>query len=66
MDKTLKWFKEVLGWYGQIDAKDVSGIGTYGCLSNIPIEILHISPFTGIHMFKGEPFCFQFRQKSFV
>lgn len=57
MDKTLKWFKEVLGWYGQIDARDENGMGTYGCVNNIPIEIevLHIAPFTGIHMFKGEP-----------
>ncbi len=56
MDKTLKWFKEVLGWYGQIDARDEDDIGTYGCVSNIPIEIevLHIAPFTGIHMFKGD------------
>lgn len=57
MDKTLKWFKEVLGWYGQIDARDENGMGTYGCVNNIPIEIevLHIAPFTGIHMFRGEP-----------
>ncbi|MEW8994534.1 helix-turn-helix domain-containing protein [Clostridium sp.] len=56
MDKTLKWFKEVLGWYGQIDARDEDGIGTYGCVNNIPIEIemMHIAPFTGIHMFKGD------------
>jgi AraC family transcriptional regulator len=57
MDKTLKWFKEILGWYGQIEARDETNIGTYGCLNNIPIEIeaLHIAPFTGIHMFQGEP-----------
>lgn len=56
MDNTLKWFKEVLGWYGQIDARDENNVGTYGCVTNIPIEIesLHIAPFTGIHMFKGE------------
>ena len=56
MDKTLKWFKEVLGWYGQIEARDENNIGTYGCVNNIPIEIeeLHIAPFTGIHMFNGE------------
>lgn len=56
MDKTLKWFKEVLGWYGQIESRDENAQGTYGCLNNIPIEIeaLHIAPFTGIHMFKGE------------
>lgn len=57
MDNTLKWFKEVLGWYGQIDERDENNIGTYGCVSNIPAEIeaLHIAPFTGIHMFKGDP-----------
>jgi AraC family transcriptional regulator len=57
MDNTLHWFKEVLGWYGQIEARDDDYLGTYGCVNNIPIEIeaLHIAPFTGIHMFKGEP-----------
>jgi AraC family transcriptional regulator len=57
MDKTLKWFKEILGWYGQIEERDEKNIGLYGCVNNIPIEIeaLHIAPFTGIHMFKGEP-----------
>jgi AraC family transcriptional regulator len=57
MDSTLKWFREVLGWYGQIDARDENGQGTYGCVSNIPVEMeaLHIAPFTGIHMFRGEP-----------
>lgn len=56
MDKTLKWFKEVLGWYGQIEARDENNVGTYGCVNNIPIEIeeLHIARFTGIHMFNGE------------
>lgn len=56
MDKIIKWFKEVLGWYGQIEARDENGIGTYGCANNIPIEIetLHIAPFTGIHLFKGD------------
>ena len=57
MDKTLNWFKDVLGWYGQIEQRDENNIGLYGCANNIPIEIeaLHIAPFTGIHMFKGEP-----------
>jgi len=56
MDRTLDWFKEILGWYGQIDARDENSVGTYGCVNNIPMEIeaLHIAPFTGIHMFKGD------------
>ena len=57
MDSTVKWFKEVLGWYGQIEERDDNNMGLYGCINNIPIEIeaLHIAPFTGIHMFQGEP-----------
>ena len=57
MDRTIKWFKEVLGWYGQIESRDDKNQGLYGCVNNIPIEIeaLHIAPFTGIHLFRGEP-----------
>jgi AraC family transcriptional regulator len=57
MDRTLNWFKEILGWYGQIESRDENNMGLYGCVNNIPIEIeaLHIAPFTGIHMFNGEP-----------
>lgn len=57
MDSTLKWFKEILGWYGQIEARNDQSEGTYGCVNNIPMEIeaLHIAPFTGIHLFYGEP-----------
>lgn len=57
MDKTLQWFTDILGWYGQIDDRNEQNEGTYGCANNIPIEIesLHIAPFTGIHLFRGEP-----------
>lgn len=57
MDKTIEWFTNILGWYGQIDSRDENEQGLYGCVNNIPIEIeaLHIAPFTGIHMFYGEP-----------
>lgn len=50
MDATLKWFEDVLGWYGQIESRDENNIGTYGCVNNIPMEIeaLHIAPFTGM------------------
>jgi NTE family protein len=40
MDKTINWFKDVLGWYGQIEARDDSNVGIYGCVNNIPIDML--------------------------
>jgi AraC family transcriptional regulator len=57
MDKTIKWFEEVLGWYYEIDERDAEGKGTYGCVYDLPREFenLHIAPFTGMHMFYGEP-----------
>lgn len=56
MDQTVKWFKEILGWYGEIDERNADGAGVYGCVYNIPqeIEVLRIAPFTGIHMFYGD------------
>lgn len=57
MDKTVKWFEEVLGWYYEIDERNTEGKGVYGCAYNIPkeIEVLDIAPFTGIHLFYGQP-----------
>jgi len=56
MDKTVKWFEEILGWYYEIDDRNNEGKGTYGCVYDLPREFenLHIAPFTGIHMFYGE------------
>ena len=57
MDETLKWFKDILGWYGGIDARDESGNGIYGCVLPIPGELVHmqITTFNGMHLFPGEP-----------
>ena len=57
MDKTVKWFSEILGWDFEIDERDSEGKGLYGCVYDLPREFenLHIAPFTGIHMFYGEP-----------
>ena len=56
LDRTLAWFTDVLGWYGQIDARDDNSVGLYGCVNNIPIEFesLGLAPFTGIHLFRGK------------
>lgn len=57
MDGTVKWFEDILGWFGEVNDRDHDGAGLYGCVYNIPpeIESLRIAPFTGIHMFYGEP-----------
>lgn len=57
MDRTLKWFIDVLGWYGEIDERDAAGRGLYGCVYDTPPEYenWHLAPFTGIHLFYGAP-----------
>jgi AraC family transcriptional regulator len=57
MDRTSKWFREVLGWYGDIVSKDADGRGNYGCVFDYPGELIvsHLTPFRGIHLFAGEP-----------
>lgn len=57
MSKTVKWFEDVLGWYGGIDLKNDDGLGLYGCLLPMPGELVHLNltTFNGIHMFYGEP-----------
>lgn len=57
MDRTAKWFEEVLGWYAGIDQRNEDGDGTYGCLMPLPVEILNMThtSFNGFHMFFGEP-----------
>lgn len=56
MDKTCKWFRDVLGWYGDVIARDDSGIPMYGCVFDYPGELMdsNIAPWRGIHMFTGE------------
>ena len=57
MDRTMKWFEEVLGWYTNIDERDKEGNGIYGCALPIPDELVNmkITTFNGIHVFYGEP-----------
>ena len=57
MDKTIQWFKDVLGWYGDIDTRDESGHGGYGCAVPVPCEIssMTLLPFNGFHLFYGDP-----------
>lgn len=57
MDRTAKWFEDVLGWYAGIDQRNESGDGTYGCVLPLPGEInsMTLIPFNGFHMLCGEP-----------
>lgn len=57
MDKTALWFKNILGWYVNIDERNSDRMGTYGCALPIPGELVNmkITTFNGIHMFFGEP-----------
>lgn len=55
MDKTCKWFRDVLGWYGDTIARDEECNGIYGCVFDYPGEIFETVPQRGFYMFKGEP-----------
>ncbi len=57
MDKTVKWFVDVLGWFGDVVARDNKGVGEYGCVFDYPSEVAvaHLTPFRGFHLFTGEP-----------
>jgi len=57
MDRTAKWFEEILGWYYNIVERDENGKGCYGAVFEMlpEIEVTHLAPFTGFQMFYGNP-----------
>lgn len=55
MDKSLKWFEDILGWYGRVIDRNENGDGVYGFASDMPQEISQAVPFKGIHMWYGDP-----------
>jgi len=57
MDKTVEWFKDVLGWYGGVVARNDAGQAIYGCVFDYPdeIAIAKATRFRGFHLFPGEP-----------
>ncbi len=57
MDRTAKWFEDVLGWYSNIVERDSTGQGAYGVVFDMlpEIEETHLAPFTGMQMFCGQP-----------
>jgi AraC family transcriptional regulator len=57
MEKTVKWFEDVLGWFGDVAGRDEKGRPVYGCVFDYPSEVAvaHLTPFRGFHLFTGEP-----------
>ncbi len=57
MDRTAKWFEDVLGWYSNIVERDSDGNGCYGVVFDMlpEVELVHLAPFTGFQMFCGTP-----------
>ncbi len=56
MDRTCRWFRDALGWYGDTVAKNDAGAPLYGCVFDYPGELIvaNLTPFRGIHLFPGE------------
>jgi AraC family transcriptional regulator len=56
MDKTIKWFEEVLGWYADVEARDDNGNPTYGCAMPFNGELVHlgVASFNGVFLLPGE------------
>lgn len=57
MDRTAKWFEDILGWYSNIVERDRSGSGRYGVVFDMlpEVESTHLAPFTGMQLFYGQP-----------
>lgn len=57
MDRTAKWFEDVLGWHSNIVERDNAGNGCYGVVFDMlpEVELVHLAPFTGMQMFYGTP-----------
>lgn len=57
MDRTAKWFEDILGWYSNIVERDNDGNGCYGVVFDMlpEVELVHLAPFMGFQMFRGNP-----------
>lgn len=55
--RTCDWFRDTLGWYGDIILGDDGDTATYSCVFDYPGELIvsGLTPFRGIHLFLGEP-----------
>lgn len=55
--RTCDWFCDILGWYGDVIQDDDGSVASYSCVFDYPGELIvsGLTPFRGIHLFKGEP-----------
>lgn len=58
MDKTAKWFDDILGWCAGVETRDDKGVPVYGSALPFPGELVHmnVADFSnGIMFLNGEP-----------
>lgn len=57
MDIIVTWFREVLGWIANVDLRNKSGDGLYGCAIPIPEDIVSekMTSYMGFTLLNGEP-----------
>lgn len=57
IQKTCDWFRDVLGWYGDIILDDDGKTASYSCVFDYPGELIvsGLTSFRGFHLFLGEP-----------
>ncbi len=57
MDNVVDWFRNVLGWIANVDARDDDGAGTFGCAMPIadPVASERMNSFLGFSLIYGEP-----------
>jgi len=57
VDKTVKWFEAILGWYYNIAKRDERGNGRCGAVFEMvpDVELTYSAPLNGFQMYSGEP-----------
>jgi len=56
MDKTVKWFEDVLGWYAGVEFRHDDGKAGYGCAMPFDGKLVHLGvrDFDGFLLLPGE------------
>ena len=56
-NNVVAWFRNILGWIANVDARDDNGVGTFGCTMPIadPVASEKMNSFLGFSLIYGEP-----------